>query len=140
MIGAPGRDIERPALDRWRVFIQSMHGHEFVDEGTLLLYEVNLICYAKHASYILAGHMLPKLLIYKLLFQDLGYDTYDLEPIDSGRLEILNVNKTCSLRDFVEKIHQLVPYNPRRFFFEFVSAEEDISDDKQIIIMDKVLT
>ena len=80
------------------------------------------------------------LLIYKPLFQDLGYDTYDLESIDSGRLEILNVNKICSLRDFVEKIHHLVPYNPRRFFFEFISAEEDISDDKEIIIMDKVLT
>ena len=48
------------------------------------------------------------------------------------------MKKTCSLRDFVEKTHQLVPYNPRRFFFEFIGAKEDITDDKEIILMDKV--
>ena len=62
----------------------------------------------------------------------------NLESVDSGRLEILNINKTCSLRDFVEKTHQLVPYNPRRFFFEFTSAKENITDDKEIILMNKV--
>jgi hypothetical protein len=41
-IGAPGRDIERPTLDRWRVFIQSMRGNRFIHEGTLLLYEVKM--------------------------------------------------------------------------------------------------
>ena len=40
MIGAPGRDIERPTLDRWRVFIQSMYGNRFIHGGSLLLYEV----------------------------------------------------------------------------------------------------
>ena len=70
--------------------------------------------------------------------QDLGSDSENLELIDSERLEILDVKKTCSLRDFVEKTHQLVPYNPRRFFFEFDSANEDISDDKEIILIDKV--
>jgi hypothetical protein len=74
--------------------------------------------------------------------QELGSDNdnLDLEPVDSGRLEILDVNKTCSLRDFVEKTHQLVPYNPRRFFFEFTCDKEDITDDKEIILMDKVST
>ena len=72
------------------------------------------------------------------MLQDLGSDTDNLEPVDPGRLEILNVKKTCSLRNFVEKTHKLVPYNPRRFFFEFVGANENISDDKEIILMDKV--
>ena len=48
------------------------------------------------------------------------------------------MKKTCTLRDFVEKTHQLVPYNPRRFFFEFVSAKEEITDDKEIILMERV--
>ena len=58
--------------------------------------------------------------------------------VDAERLEILDVLKTCSLRDFVENTHQLKPYNPRRFFFEFSSAKEEITDDKEIILMDKV--
>ena len=61
-----------------------------------------------------------------------------MESVKSKRFDILNVKKTCTLRDFVEKTHQLVPYNPRRFFFEFVSAEEEITDDKEIILMNKV--
>ena len=72
--------------------------------------------------------------------QDLGPETDNLEaqPVDSKRLEILDVNTTCSLREFVEKTHQLVPYQPRRFFFEFVSAKEEITDDKEIILLKKV--
>ena len=73
-----------------------------------------------------------------ITLQDLGSDTDNLEPVESGRLEILDVEDTCSLRDFVEKTHQLVPYNPRRLFFEFVGANENISDDKEIILIEKV--
>ena len=39
-IGAPGRDIERPSLDQWRVFIQSMYGTRLVHKGSTLFYEV----------------------------------------------------------------------------------------------------
>ena len=131
MINAPGRDIERPSLDRWTVFIQSIYGTRIIHEGTLLLYEVNLTLYEKSNYVTVSMHCL-------LNIQNLGSDTDDLEAVDSGRLEILNVNKTCSLRDFVEKTHQLVPYKPRRFFFEFVSSKEEITDDKEIILLHKV--
>ena len=130
MIGAPGRDIERPTLDRWRVFIQSMNGNRYIHGGSLLLYEVNLMLINATKYYAT--------MVKHCYLQDLGSDTDNLEPVDSGRLEILDVKETCSLRDFVEKTHQLVPYNPRRFFFEFVGAKENITDDKEIILMDKV--
>ena len=44
LIEAPGRDIKRPLLDQWRVFIQSMYGARLIREGSILLYdtEVNL--------------------------------------------------------------------------------------------------
>ena len=41
------------------------------------------------------------------------------------------------LRPFVEDVCYL-HYEPRRFFFEFFNEEEDISKDKEIILMDKV--
>lgn len=74
--------------------------------------------------------------IYSYL-QNLGSDTDDLEAVNPERFEILEVKKTCTLRDFVEKTLQL-PYEPKRFFFEFVSASENISDNLEIILVEKV--
>lgn len=41
-VGAPGTDIKRPTLDRWKVFVQSTYGTGLIREGTTLLYEVRL--------------------------------------------------------------------------------------------------
>ena len=43
MVGAPGQNIKRPTLDRWRVFVQSTQGTGLIHEGSILLYEVMLI-------------------------------------------------------------------------------------------------
>ena len=41
MIGAPGKDVEPPSLNRWRVFIQSLYnGARCIYEDTIVLYEV----------------------------------------------------------------------------------------------------
>ena len=43
LIGAPGQNIERPQLPRWRVFVQSTYsGSRFIKDDTHLLYEVKL--------------------------------------------------------------------------------------------------
>ena len=60
MIGAPERDIERPLLDQYKVFVQSMYGARLIHKGSTLLYE------KKHIEDI-----------------DLGTDTDKLEPVDS---------------------------------------------------------
>ena len=46
------------------------------------------------------------------------------------------MEKACSIGDIVKK-YQLGPYNPRRFFFEFIRTKEEITDDKEIILMEK---
>ena len=41
MIGAPGREIDRPDLKKFRVFVQSLFkGSRYIHGNTLLLYEV----------------------------------------------------------------------------------------------------
>ena len=67
-----------------------------------------------------------------------GSDTDDQETVDAERFEILDVKKTCTLRDFVEKTHQLPYTEPRKFYFEFVSAKETITDDLDVILVEKV--
>ena len=53
------------------------------------------------------------------------------------RFRIYNVEEDSKLKSFAEDVCHL-HYDPRRFFFEFFSEEEDISKDKEIILMDKV--
>ena len=93
MIGAPGRDIEWPLLDQYKVFVQSMYGARLIHKGVYSALE------KKYIENI-----------------NLGTDTDKLEPVDSKRLEKLDIKKTCTLRNFVEKTHKLIPYKPRRFF------------------------
>lgn len=48
MIGAPGVSIQKPSLEEWRVFIQSLYfGARHLDRGTLVLYEVR-----RHNDYL----------------------------------------------------------------------------------------
>lgn len=47
------------------------------------------------------------------------------------------MKEDSGLRSFVEDICRL-DYEARRFFFEFFSDEEEISKDKEIILMDRV--
>ena len=49
------------------------------------------------------------------------------------------MKEDIDLRSFVEEVHKL-EYNARKFFFEFTSREEEITDDKEVILMNKVTT
>ena len=43
LIGAPGQNIERPQLPKWRVFVQSTYsGSRFIKADSYLLYQVML--------------------------------------------------------------------------------------------------
>lgn len=53
------------------------------------------------------------------------------------RFRTYDVQEDTNLRSFVEEECHL-HYEPRRIFFEFFSDEEDISKDKEIILMNKV--
>lgn len=61
-----------------------------------------------------------------------------LTRVDLDRFRILEVKEDIDLRSFVEENHKL-QYNARKFFFEFTSREEDIGDDKEVILMNKVV-
>ena len=77
---------------------------------------------------------------YFIILQDIdsGPDINEsLTKVEEGRFRIYNVEEDSSLRPFVEDVCHL-HYEPRRFFFEFFNEEEDISKDKEIILMDKV--
>ena len=58
MIGAPGRDIKRPSLDQWRVFIQSMYGARIIREGSILLYDTKVNPYI--SNIIMRLHSNPQ--------------------------------------------------------------------------------
>ena len=59
MIGAPGQNIKRPTLDRWRVFVQSTQGTGLVHEGSILLYEVMLSNINNQSSIIIMIICMP---------------------------------------------------------------------------------
>lgn len=60
-----------------------------------------------------------------------------LDKVQQQRFDVHDVRNNCGLRSFVEEVCHL-RYEARRFFFEFFSEEEDISKDKEIILMDRV--
>ena len=73
-----------------------------------------------------------------LILQDLSSSNDDgLTRVGIDRFRVLEVEEDVDLRSFVEEQHKL-EYNARKFFFEFTSREEEIGDDKEIILMDKV--
>ena len=60
-----------------------------------------------------------------------------LKRVDLHRFRILEVKEDIDLRSFVEEKHKL-QYNARKFFFEFTTREEEIGDDKEVVLMTKV--
>ena len=70
--------------------------------------------------------------------QDLSGNLDDgLTRVDLHRFRILDVKEDIDLRSFVEDQYKL-QYNARKFFFEFTTREEEIGDDKEVILMNKV--
>ena len=60
-----------------------------------------------------------------------------LTRIDLDRFRILEVKEDIDIRSFVEEQYQL-QYIDRKIFFEFTTREEEIGDDKEVILMNKV--
>ena len=50
--------------------------------------------------------------------------------------DILEVDNDCQMEDFVVK--QLGEYEPNRVLFEFTNKAEEITEDKKVVIMNKV--
>ena len=70
--------------------------------------------------------------------QDLSTDHGDrLTRVDLHHFRILEVKEDIDLRSLVEEQYKL-QYNARKFFFEFTTREEEIGDDKEVILMAKV--
>ena len=60
------------------------------------------------------------------------YDRMDVE-----HFVIFEVGKDCELKEFVEKEKKL-PFTRGCAFFEFVHDVESISEDKEVVLMNKV--
>lgn len=58
-----------------------------------------------------------------------------LEPVAPGRFQMLNIDKECDIRSFVQD-HDLV-FTPGKGFYEFTKSEE-IQARKEIVLRDKV--
>ena len=61
----------------------------------------------------------------------------ELVPVHSERFEKLDVKIDCSLIDLIEVTYKR-KYKPNCAFFEFTHDSEDISEDKEVILMNKV--
>ena len=61
----------------------------------------------------------------------------ELVPVHSERFQKLDVKIDCSLIDLIEVTYKR-KYKPNCAFFEFTHDSEDISEDKEVILMKKV--
>lgn len=58
--------------------------------------------------------------------------------VDSGRFQQIKVTEDCELQEFIES-HCKLPFKSGCAFFEFINKEEDISEKKEVLLMDKVI-
>ena len=65
-----------------------------------------------------------------------NYLMLELVEVANDRFIRLNVNKDCELKTFIEESE--CTFHRGAAFYEFTRAEEDIEDDKEVILMDKV--
>jgi hypothetical protein len=65
--------------------------------------------------------------------QDLEDDN-ELNPVDPGRFQVLDVNEKMSIQAFVDKMG--ARFRPGLGFYEWIKPEE-VQDNKQIVIMDR---
>lgn len=65
----------------------------------------------------------------------------ELQQVDSERFKKYHVEDLCELRDFVEHQYyegkQLNYSEPLQFFFEFANKVETITDNDEVVLMDK---
>lgn len=65
-------------------------------------------------------------------------DDNELILVDPSRFRVYPVNKKCELRAFVDSHPDQLGYDePRSYFFEFTNRIENISDEKEVILMEK---
>lgn len=65
-------------------------------------------------------------------------DDNELILVDPSRFRVYPVNKKCELRAFVDSYPDQLGYDePRSYFFEFTNRIENISDEKEVILMEK---
>lgn len=69
--------------------------------------------------------------------QDLSSSDDGLTRIALDRFRILEVKEDIDLKSFVEEQYKL-KYTARKIFFEFTTREEEIGDDKEVVLMNKV--
>ena len=62
--------------------------------------------------------------------------SYELIKVDSNRFQTLKVTMDSELREYIES--NKLTYKSGCTFFEFKSDKEDISERKEVILMDKV--
>ena len=65
-------------------------------------------------------------------------DQLDLQPFPRGVLEVHRVSHDCELREYVENKLKL-EFKRGCVFYEFVHDFEDISEDKEVILCEKVI-
>ena len=68
---------------------------------------------------------------------DLSND-HELVPVDPKRFQKLNVKKESQLDELIEDEYHL-PYVRGCAFYEFSHDTEDVSKEKEVIVMSKVL-
>ena len=72
------------------------------------------------------------------LLYDESTDSSDVWiPVDRNRFKKLSVKRPCPLIDFIEEDCRLL-FEEECAFCEFSNDIEDIGDDKEVILMDKV--
>ena len=60
----------------------------------------------------------------------------ELIPVDRDRFQILPVKQPCQLQEFIDTCG--LTFEPGCTFFEFSHKTEDISSDREVILMTKV--
>ena len=65
-------------------------------------------------------------------------ESENLQHIEEGRFTIYAVDKNCELSSLIVK-HNLT-YRIGGVYYEFARNEEDVTEDKGVILMDKVCT
>ena len=60
------------------------------------------------------------------------------EEAPPPRFEVLDVNEDCELREFIERSGR--PFKRGCALYQFTHEIEDISDDKEIVLMKKVVS
>ena len=65
-------------------------------------------------------------------------DMLKLELITNRKFEELEVEKNGTLREAVERMRSYRTFKRGRAYYEFINVKENITEDKELIFMNKV--